>query len=81
MTAMSDADEPTLDPRKVRIGLAMVTVVVLIAIVGLVLIEAPAGKALMFAIAAIGFVRAFLLRRWLKAQTAAGTLPGGPPEA
>ncbi len=59
-------DDPDVNPRKVRAGLAIICAVV-VAAAGLgVVIDAPAGKALMFAVAATAFVRAFLLYRWLR---------------
>jgi hypothetical protein len=69
MTAPSDEAR---DPRKVRIGLAIICLVVVIAVSALVVIDAPAGKAIMFAVAATAFVRAFLLLRWLRSEGSAG---------
>ncbi|MEY2451947.1 MAG: hypothetical protein QOD92_1521 [Acidimicrobiaceae bacterium] len=51
------------DRTKVRIGFAFIAVVVVVAIVSFFAVEAPAGKAVMFAIALTAFVRAFLLVR------------------
>jgi hypothetical protein len=56
-------DEPQMSPAKVRVGLAIISVVVLIAVAMFFVVEAPAGKALMFAIALTAFVRAALLVR------------------
>jgi hypothetical protein len=65
---MDDDSGPALNPRKVRIGLAIVGVVLVVAIVLLLVVESPVGKAVMFAIAAVALVRAYLLSRWLRAQ-------------
>ena len=66
MSGMTDPSGGERDPRKVRFGLAIICGVVLIAVGAFVAIEDPLGKAVMFAIAATAFVRAFLLVRWLK---------------
>ncbi|HEY1118903.1 MAG TPA: hypothetical protein VGE43_14415 [Acidimicrobiales bacterium] len=63
---MVDASEPQLDRTKIRAGLAIISLVVVAALVGVVLIDATPGRALMFAIAATAFVRAFLLARSLR---------------
>ena len=63
-------DEPQLNPTKVRVGLANISVVVLIAIVMFFIVEAPVGKAVMFAIALTSFVRAWLLARSLRRESA-----------
>lgn len=63
---MTDPTGDERDPRKVRLGLAIICVVVVIALGMFIVIDAPAGKALMFAVAATAFVRAFLLFRWLR---------------
>ncbi|MGI8663839.1 MAG: hypothetical protein ACR2LQ_11625 [Acidimicrobiales bacterium] len=59
----ADDNPRELDRRKIRLGLAMVSVVVVIAVAMFFIVEAPAGKALMFAIALTAFVRAYLLSR------------------
>jgi hypothetical protein len=66
MERMTGPSDDQRDIRKVRIGLAMITAVVVITIVGLVIVESALGKAIMFAVAATAIVRAFLLVRWLK---------------
>jgi hypothetical protein len=53
---------------KVRIGLALIGVVILVALVMAVVVEAPAGKAIMFAIAVTAVVRAYLLYRYLRSE-------------
>jgi hypothetical protein len=67
---MPDDLPPQIDRRKIRIGLALISLVVVAAAVAMVLVEAPAGKAVMFAIAATAFVRAYLLTRSLRAERA-----------
>ena len=59
-------NDPELNPRKVRVGLALVSVVVIVAVVLFVVIEDPFGRAVMFGVAAIGVIRAFLLTRSLR---------------
>jgi hypothetical protein len=53
---------------RVRIGLALITVVFAVALVMMFLIAAPAGKAVMFAIALTAFVRVLLLFRSLRRE-------------
>jgi hypothetical protein len=69
---MTDPTGAQRDPRKVRLGLAIISAVVVLALVLLLVIEAPAGKALMFAVAATAIVRAFLLVRWLRSEEGQG---------
>jgi hypothetical protein len=54
------------DIAKVRIGLAIVTVVVIIAVVLVFAIDSAAGKAIMFAVAVTAVVRAYMLTRSLR---------------
>ena len=54
--------------RKVRQGLAIVTVAVVVAIVLLFVLEDPIAKAVMLAVALSGFARAFLLSRSLRRE-------------
>ena len=65
MVAMSDPTSQP-DPRKVRIGLAVIASVVAAAVVLFFVIDAPAGKGLMVVIAAVAIVRMFLLTRWVR---------------
>ncbi len=69
---MSQPTEDQRDPRKVRLGLAIICLVVVIAVGMIAVIDAPAGKALMFAVAATAFVRAALLFRWLRSESGNG---------
>ena len=66
MTERDAHPDPQLDPRKVRLGLALISVVVAVAIVLLFVIDDPVGRAIMFGVAALGIVRAFLLTRSLR---------------
>jgi hypothetical protein len=63
---VTDPATPNTDPRKVRIGLAMISVVVLAAVVLFLVIDDAIGRAIMFAVAALGIVRAYLLSRSLR---------------
>jgi hypothetical protein len=65
------ADEPQMNLAKVRIGLAIISVVVVVAVVMFFVVEPPAGKAVMFAIALTAFVRAALLVRSLRRDSTA----------
>ena len=55
-----------VDRRRVRLGLAVVAVVVVVAGVLVAVLEDPVGRAVMLAVAALGVVRAFLLSRSLR---------------
>ena len=73
LSAMPDPTPQQPSVAKVRIGLAVLGLVLVVALVMVAVIESPAGKALMFAIAATVLVRAFLLYRSLRReQEAAG---------
>jgi len=48
--------------------LALITVVVVVALVMIAVIDSPAGKAVMFAIAVTAVVRAYLLYRSLRQE-------------
>lgn len=67
-----DAPDPQLNPRKVRAGLALVVLVMVVSVVLLLNIDDPLGKAVMVAVALIAVVRAFLLTRSLRKKR-----PGG----
>jgi hypothetical protein len=68
LSAMPDEPPPERSVAKVRIGLALIGVVILVALVMSVVVEAPAGKAIMFAIAVTAVVRAYLLYRSLRRE-------------
>jgi hypothetical protein len=65
---MDDAEDLQVDRRKVRLGLAIIGLVLVVSLVMVAVVEAPAGKALMFAIALTALVRAYLLARSLRTQ-------------
>jgi hypothetical protein len=67
---MTDDASAQRDPRKVRLGLAIICVVVVVAVAGVFFVEAALGKAVMFAVAATAFVRAYGLVRWIRAADA-----------
>ena len=62
---MTDPDQE-LDPRKVRMGLALVVAVVIVAVVLIAIVDDPVGRAVMAGVAALAVVRAFLLSRSLR---------------
>ena len=68
--AMTEPAGEQQDPRKVRIGLAIISAVAVIAVGMFFVIDAPAGKAVMFAVAATAFVRVYLLFRWFRRSQA-----------
>ncbi len=68
LSAMPDETPQERSVAKVRIGLALIGVVILVALVMVAVVEAPAGKALMFAIALTAMVRAYLLYRDLRRE-------------
>ena len=63
---MVDDAPPEMDRRKVRMGLALITVVVVAALVLAALIESPVAKAVMTAVVLVGFVRLWLLTRSMR---------------
>jgi hypothetical protein len=62
--------EQQMDPRKVRIGLAMVVVTVVIAIALIAVVDSALVRAIMAGIAVLGIVRAFLLYRSIRSEKA-----------
>ena len=61
-----------MDPRKVRIGLAMVVATVAIAIALIAVVDSTLVRAVMAGVAVLGIVRAFLLYRSIRAEQAGG---------
>ena len=61
-----------MDPRKVRIGLAMVVVTVAVALALFAVAESALVRAVMAGIALLGIVRAFLLYRSVRRERATG---------
>lgn len=67
---MADDPQPQISRTKIRVGLALISLVIIASLVLLFVVEAPAGKAVMFAIAVTAFARAYLLTRSLRAERA-----------
>ncbi len=65
---MNSADRNNVNPRKVRLGLAIVCVGAVIAFVLGILVTSPVAKAIMFGVAFFAVVRSFLLFRALRAE-------------
>lgn len=65
-------EQQEIDPRKVRIGLAMVVAVVVIALALLTVVDSNLVRAVMAGIALLGIVRAYLLYRSIRRERAAG---------
>lgn len=61
-----------MDPRKVRIGLAMVAVTVVVAVALIAVVESNLVRAVMAGIAVLGIIRAFLLYRSIRREHAGG---------
>lgn len=53
--------------KRIRLGLAFLALVVLVSLVMVFLVDAPAGKAVMLVIAGFTIVRTFMLVRTLRA--------------
>jgi hypothetical protein len=60
--------EQEMDPRKVRIGLAMIAAVVVIALALIVVVDSTVARAVMAGIAVLGVVRAYLLYRSIRRE-------------
>lgn len=63
---MDDAEAPQVNRRKVRVGLAIIGLVLVVSLVLVAVVTDPVGRALMFAIALTALVRAYLLARSLR---------------
>jgi hypothetical protein len=63
---MTESSAPQPDHRKVRAGLAVISIVVIVAAVLFVVVDDPIGRSIMFAVAILGIVRAYLLSRSLR---------------
>jgi hypothetical protein len=59
-------DPTTIDPVKIRIGLALITVIFAASLVLLIVVQDPIGRAIFFCITLVSLVRVILLVRWLK---------------
>jgi hypothetical protein len=60
--------EDEVNPTKVRIGLAIIGVVVLVALGLVAVIDSPLGRAIMLAVAVTALVRAYVLYRSLRRE-------------
>ncbi len=61
-----------MDPRKVRIGLAMVVLTVVVAVALITVVDSNVVRAVMAGVALLGIVRAFLLFRSIRREQAQG---------
>jgi hypothetical protein len=64
--------EQQMDPRKVRIGLAMVVLTVVVAVALITVVDSNVVRAVMAGVALLGIVRAFLLFRSIRRDQAQG---------
>jgi hypothetical protein len=60
--------EDEVNVTKVRVGLAIIGVVVVVALGLAVVIDAPFGRAIMFAVALTAMVRAYMIYRSLRRE-------------
>ncbi len=67
--------EPVVDRRKIRLGLALLGIVLIGAIVLFFVTGDRLGKAVFFGVAVVLIVRMFLLVRWLRSKGSATTSP------
>ncbi len=70
--AMTDATPPP-NPRKVRLGLLIIGVILVVAIILAIVVKDPVGRAIFVAIMILAFVRMILLVNWLRRGGAPGT--------
>ena len=63
--------EQQFDPRKVRIGLAMVVGAVIVAVALIAVVDSNLARAVMAGIAVLGIARAFLLYRSIRRERSA----------
>lgn len=63
-----------INPKKVRQGLAVVTVILLVSAVMVVVADDAIGKSIFFAIAGLTLLRAALLARWLRRNRTSAAL-------
>lgn len=68
MQAMSDDEPSAPDRQKVRMGLAVISLVLLVAVVLMLMIDDRLGHAVMFAVALTAIIRAYLLTRSLRSD-------------
>jgi hypothetical protein len=63
---MADAPPPDTDPRRVRLGLLLLTVVVLVALGVAILVDDPVARLVMAAIVVFTVGRTWVLRRAIR---------------
>lgn len=66
---MSDTSA-TVDPKKIRLGLAIVTVIFVTSIVLFVVVDDTLARGIFFAVALVSLIRVVLLARWIKRRDA-----------
>jgi hypothetical protein len=64
--------EQEIDPRKVRIGLAIVVVSVVIAVALIAVVDSTLVRAIMAGVVALGIVRTYMLFRSIRREHAGG---------
>jgi hypothetical protein len=64
--AVNQPQSNDVDPRRVRIGLAIVTLIFLVALVLIAVVDDPLGRAMMVVVVLISLVRAALLVRSIR---------------
>ena len=57
---------PEIDPRKVRIGVALISVIFVVAVVLFFVADDTLGRAIFFAVAVACLIRMWLLVRWVR---------------
>jgi hypothetical protein len=55
-----------IDPRKVRVGLAVVALIFVASVVLFFVVDDPLGRAIFFAVGVVCLVRVGLLARWVR---------------
>jgi hypothetical protein len=69
---MTEATPPP-NPRKVRLGLFIIGVILVAAIIMAIVVKDPVGRAIFVAIMILAFVRMILLVNWLRRGGAPGS--------
>ncbi|MBW8825011.1 MAG: hypothetical protein JF603_01485 [Acidobacteria bacterium] len=57
---------PEIDPRRIRIGLAIVTIAFVVGLVLLFVVDDPVGRAMMAAVSVVALIRGGLLVRSIR---------------
>lgn len=61
-------DQATINPAKIRLGLALISVIFVTSLVLLIVVDDQIGRAIFFCIALVSLIRVGSLARWLKRQ-------------